>query len=61
MKKTVKARRHYGADSLNLTIPADVRRKYGIEPGDIFELTVVEEEGSLKLVYRRVYSVKGSR
>ena len=58
MRKTVKAREHHGADSLNLTIPADIRREYHIEPGDIFEIIVEETGDELSLRYRRVYTVK---
>ncbi len=60
MKTTVKARIHYGADSLDLTIPVDIKRKYGIEVGDVFELSL-DTSGThdeLILSYRRVYSVK---
>lgn len=56
MTKTVKARVHYGADSLDLTIPANICRKYNIESGDVFEVIVEEEDESLVLCYRRVYS-----
>jgi len=55
MAKTVKARAHYGAKSLNLTIPAEIVREYGLKAGDIFELTVDSKE-RLVLSYRRVYS-----
>lgn len=59
MKKTVKAREHYGAKSLNLTIPAEVRKEYGLSPGDIFEIEVViEENEKLILKYKLVYSRK---
>lgn len=58
MKRTVKARQHYGADSLNLTIPAEIRREYSIEYGDIFEITVERVEDTISLKYRRVYSTE---
>ena len=53
--RTVKAREHYGAKSLDLTIPAEIRRKYRIEPGDIFVIEVEEIDGYLVLKYKRVY------
>lgn len=57
MKTTVKARVHYGADSLDLTIPVEIRRKYKIEPGDIFEVAMeADEENNLILKYKLVYS-----
>jgi bifunctional DNA-binding transcriptional regulator/antitoxin component of YhaV-PrlF toxin-antitoxin module len=55
MTKTIKARVHYGADSLDLTIPAETVRENNIEPGDIFEVTA-RENGNLAIVYERVYS-----
>jgi hypothetical protein len=58
MKKTVKARAHYGASSLNLTIPAEIKRKYKVNVGDIFEITEIEEDGTLVLQYKKVYSTK---
>lgn len=55
MAKTVKARVHYGADSLDLTIPADVVREFDITDGDIFEVTVENEDSELIIEYNRVY------
>ena len=56
MAKTVKARAHYGAKSLNLTIPAEIRRAFGLEAGDVFEISV--EKDPLVLCYKRVYSAR---
>jgi len=50
----IKAREHHGTASLNLTIPAKVRREYKIEPGDFFELRVEERQGDVVLIYRRL-------
>ena len=60
MKATVKARVHYGADSLDLTIPVEIRKEYGIEAGDVFELTLVASSTADEIIlsYRRIYSVK---
>ena len=60
MKTTVKARVHYGADCLDLTIPVEIRRKYRIEAGDVFEITLEKNKTNDEIVlnYRRVYSVK---
>jgi len=54
MGKTVKAREHHGANSLDLTIPSDVVREYKVSPGDVFE---IEHEGDNEVVlkFRRVY------
>lgn len=58
MSKTVKARAHHGANSLNLTIPAEIRRKYDLKAGDIFEIAVEQKDKEICLRYKRVYSVK---
>jgi len=56
MTKTVKAREHHGADSLDITIPVDVVREHDVSKGDIFEVEVEEgEDGEVVLKYRRVY------
>lgn len=57
-KKTVKARIHHGAESLNLTIPADVVRENEINEGDVFEIEVAEKEGNTIIKYHRVYESK---
>lgn len=54
MGKTVKARVHHGADSLDLTIPADVVREFDVNSGDIFEVEV-SEGNSLEITYERVH------
>lgn len=54
MAKTVKARVHHGADSLDLTIPVDVVREFNVNDGDIFEIDVSEDD-SLEITYERVY------
>lgn len=55
MSKTVKAREHYGADSLDLTIPSELVREYDVNPGDIFEIDHEVDDGELVVRYRRVY------
>lgn len=55
MAKTVKARNHYGADSLDLTIPTDMVREYELSPGDIFEVTVEKTENSATISYELVH------
>jgi len=55
MAKTVKARVHHGADSLDLTIPADVVREFEITSGDVFEVAVENEGSELIIKYNRVY------
>jgi len=55
MVSTVKARKHYGANSLNLTIPTELRKKYGLNIGDIYEVSVDEAETHIKVIFKRVY------
>jgi len=54
MGKTVKARIHHGADSLDLTIPADMVRELDVNSGDIFEIEI-SENSPLEITYKRVY------
>ena len=54
MGKTVKARKHFGADSLDLTIPVEITRQYKINEGDIFKIEIVNEE-KIVLKYERIY------
>jgi len=55
MAKTVKARVHHGADSLDLTIPAELVREYEIKEGDIFEVEISKKDNDIVLSYERVY------
>jgi len=56
MAKTVKAREHHGADSLDLTIPAELVRELDIKEGDVFAVEKIVDEGELVLKYKRVYT-----
>jgi len=58
MAKTVKARLHHGADSLDITIPVEMVRRHEINEGDIFEIKVYEKEDDIVLRYKRVYQSK---
>jgi len=55
MSKTLKARDHHGADSLDITIPVNAVREYDINQGDIFEFEITSEGDELVLKYKRVY------
>ena len=57
-ENTVKSRFHYGSNSLDLTIPSDIVKSKGINPGDVFRLITTEEKGNLILQYERVYKTK---
>ena len=54
----VKARKHYGSASLNLTIPAKVRRKLEINIGDVFVVEHEYEDDALILKYKRILKSK---
>ena len=51
----VKARRHYGSKSLNLTIPAEIRRELEINVGDVFIVEHGYEDSVLILKYKCIY------
>lgn len=53
--KTVKARRHEGATSLDLTLPSHVCSSFGIKAGDIFSVVASRERGRITITYTRVY------
>ena len=55
VKQTVKLRKHYGASSLDLTVPSNIVKKKNLNPGDIFELTIKKENDKLILIYKLVY------
>lgn len=58
MAKTVKAREHYGADSLDLTIPTNVVEELELSQGDIFEVIIDEKEDSVTIRYELVHRSK---
>lgn len=51
----VKARVHHGSESLDITIPAELKREHEISPGDVFLVSADEENGSLTLEYERIH------
>ncbi len=51
---TVKARGRQGTESLDLTIPAELKREHGISEGDVF-LVSVNSDGSLSIDYERIH------
>lgn len=57
-KITLKARVHYGTDSLDLTIPTQVCRDYKINESDIFSLDVLTEDDKIVLKYTRIFENK---
>lgn len=52
---TVKARQRYGSNSIDLTLPASIRKEYSINHGDIFKISPIEKDDVLTLEYRLIY------
>jgi translation initiation factor IF-1 len=57
---SVKARTHHGSESLDITIPAKIKREYEISSGDVFIVDVSEQDEKIKVTYERVYSSESS-
>lgn len=52
---TVKAREHPGTNSLDLTLPAKLTKKYKISKGDIFKIDVLEDKDTFIVKYILIY------
>lgn len=55
-KSTVRTREHHGTGSLDLTLPAILVRKHGVQIGDVFEVSVSSINDELRIIYKRVYA-----
>jgi len=51
----VRARKHPGSNSLDLTVPSKICANYDIQPGDVFEVDALLDRGEITLTYKRVY------
>lgn len=51
----VKARVHHGSESLDLTIPAELKRAKEISAGDVFLVDTEEDDGDFVLRYKRIH------
>ena len=55
----VKSRERQGTNSLDLTLPAEIKKEYSINGGDLFKVTVSEnEDKELVIKYTLVYKNK---
>lgn len=54
---TVKARGRQGTESLDLTIPAELKREHDIAQGDVF-LVEVDDEDELTVRYKRLHEAE---
>jgi len=51
----VRARKHPGSNSLDITLPSKLCANYDIQPGDVFEVEAVLDRNDVRITYRRVY------
>lgn len=55
---SVKAREHHGSKSLDLTIPVELKEKYNIQAGDVFEIEIQERGGELvAIAYKKMKAI----
>lgn len=55
----VKSRERQGTNSLDLTLPAEIKKEYSINGGDLFKVTVSKSENNeLIIKYTLVYKNK---
>jgi len=54
-EQILRARKHPGSNSLDLTVPSKICKNYDIQPGDVFEVDAVLDRSEVKLTYKRVY------
>lgn len=55
---SVKARSRHGTASLDLTIPAEIKREHGISAGDVFVVEVHDEGDDLTISYERIHEAE---
>ncbi len=51
----IRARKHPGSNSLDITVPSKICTNYDIVPGDVFEVEAVLDRSEVKITYKRVY------
>ncbi len=56
--KVVKVRGRHGTKSLDITIPAELSKKFDINAGDLFKVKVINDEESITINYQLVYKNK---
>jgi bifunctional DNA-binding transcriptional regulator/antitoxin component of YhaV-PrlF toxin-antitoxin module len=55
---SIKARVRQGTESLDLTIPAELKREHGITAGDVFIVEVQDGTDDLTISYERVHEAE---
>lgn len=53
--KVVKVRGRHGTKSLDITIPAELSKKFDINAGDLFKVKVINDDGLLTITYQLIY------
>ena len=54
-KITVKARERQGTNSLDLTLPSRIVKKFSLNKGDIYKVDAIEDDEEFKIVYTLVF------
>jgi len=54
---SVKARGRHGTESLDLTIPAELKREHDISEGDVFVVSV-NDSGEIVIEYERIHEAE---
>ncbi len=53
--QVVRARKHQGSNSMDLTLPSKICDDYDVQQGDLFEVEALVEKGEIRLTYKRIY------
>ncbi len=56
--KVVKVRGRHGTKSLDITIPAELSKKFDINAGDLFKVEVSNDNDLITIEYQLVYKNK---
>ena len=51
----VKVRGRQGTKSLDITIPAELSKKFNIDVGDLFKVNVISNNGVVTIKYELIY------
>lgn len=54
-KPTVKARERHGSNSLDLTLPSSIIKKFSLNKGDIYKVDTIEDDDGFKIVYTLIF------
>lgn len=57
-EKFVKVRGRHGTKSLDLTIPAELSKKFDINAGDLFKVNITTDNDVITIKYELIYKNK---